>query len=231
MKSEGLVLAFHIHKLLFVLTIKVLLKLPPGKPIKVVLLGKTGNGKSATGNTLLGREVFEENHDAESKWTNCRIEKREDDEREITVIDTPGFMHTGSSTSQDHEENQEKVLQEATRMFSQAPDGFDAIALVMKIGTRFTKEDQQTLTLIQKWLGKDAEKNMFLILTCADQARQRAEKQKASLDEIKNKFIKSSPRLQEFVKQIGENKVLLFDNTLEINTDASKEQVSRFIQV
>lgn len=225
---------------MFVLTIKILLKLPSGKPVTVVLLGKTGHGKSATGNTLLGRKVFKETRGAKSGWTECKIERR-DDERQIAVIDTPGLMDTAKidevsedsdSWLSDQKEHQKKVIEEAAKMFAKAPCGIDAIAFVMKYNDRFTQEEAQVFNLIQTFLGEKAERHMFLILTHAEEARRFAEEDNVSLDRIKKEHIETFPIcLQEFVKRIGEKRVLLFDNTKEKNTDASKEQVSRFIQV
>lgn len=225
---------------MFVLTIKVLFKLPPGKPVEVVLLGKTGHGKSSTGNTLLGRDAFKESNSAKSNWTNCKVERR-NDERQIDVMDTPGFMDTAlidmmsehpDSWLSDEKEHNEEVLKELATMFTKAPDGIDAIALVLKYGTKFTQEEARVFTVIQEFLGEEAERHMFLILTNADQARRVAEKNNVPLERIKKDYIESLPSwLLEFVKRIGEKRVLLFDNTLQKNTDTSKEQVSRFIQV
>ena len=230
--------------LIFFLSFNTFLKLPLGDPLTIVLFGKTGNGKSATGNSIIGSECFEESPSG-SAVTQCCNRSKRDDEREVTVIDTPGIMDTASvsaigkaigmvkSMTGSLNAKEKKLLQELAKVFVMSPDGLDAIIITIKYGVRFGKEDTDALEILKKFFGTEAQPYMILILTHGDEAAYQAQRGEKSIEDVLKSYIATLPGLvQEFVKEIGERRIL-FNNRLDLNKepDDCKKQVSRLLQV
>lgn len=66
----------------------------PSADITLVLVGKLGYGKSATGNSILGREAFVSEYSHASVTNTCQMGSTTlKDGRTINVIDTPGEFY------------------------------------------------------------------------------------------------------------------------------------------
>ena len=216
--------------------------MPTEKPLTIVLLGKTGNGKSSTANEIIGREEFDVSDGAQSETAYCQKGTGIINGREVTVIDTPGILDTAivkmmrsyKSWLPAYKDDQERILTELAKMFSMAPQGFDAIILVAKFGARFTAEDAEALKLLKHFLGKESEGHMILILTRGDEAERNAKKKKVSpVERYVKQWIGGMPDwVQDFIHQIGD-RIVLFNNLLDVDTDSEvyHRQLSRLIEV
>ncbi|XP_030286093.1 GTPase IMAP family member 7-like [Sparus aurata] len=153
---------------------------------RIVLLGKTGAGKSSLADTIFGEAKFQINDFNDLKTHCTQAETKSLNGKSITLIDMPGFF--------DGERSEEEMKPEIVRCITECAPGPHAFLIVLKM-ERFTDKEQEVINKICQLFSEDALKYAVVVFTHGDQLP----------EEIKiEKYVAQSEGLSDLVKKCGD---------------------------